>query len=61
MLSNLSTGDYTNLSSRIEKQHQTLITDFYEFFLKSSFFAFSDIFKNHQLHILKSFYVFYFM
>ena len=47
----------TNQSSRLEK-HQTLdfllMTDFLRFFLKISISAFSDIFENHQLHILKS-------
>ena len=51
----------TNPSCRLEK-HQTLdfllVTVFYDFFLKISISAFSDIFENHQLHILKSLHVF---
>ena len=54
----------TNPSSGLEK-HQTLdlllMPDFfYDFFLKISTSAFSDIFENHQLHILESLYVFLF-
>ena len=60
---------YMRLQTRLadlKKKHQILefllMTDFFMiFFLKSSFSAFSYIFENHQLHILKSLYVFYFM
>ena len=55
-----------NLPSQIEKKkRQTLdiliMTDFYEFLKIDHFCKISEIFGNHQLHILKSFYVFYFM
>ena len=46
----------TNLSSRLEKTTTIWIFAYYRFF----FLIFQD-FENHQLHMLKSFYVFYFM
>ena len=50
-----------NPSSRLEK-HQTLefspMTEMLRFIKKTSFSAFSDMFENHQLHILKSLCVF---
>ena len=49
----------SNPSTRLEKKHQTpeflLMNDFYDFL--KLIFRISNIFKNNQLHILKSLYV----